>query len=184
MLEQTILWRRLDVPGHDACGLWSTESGWRLAGTSVFVEDGQPCVLSYEVTCDAAWRAPAARVEGLVGKKPVAFTIAMRGDRWALDGVELELPGAFDVDLAFTPATNTLALRRLALGVGDRADAPAAWLRFPELTFERLDQLYHRVAIDRYDYRSPSVGYAGVLEVTELGVVTRYPGLWEVEAVT
>jgi hypothetical protein len=94
------------------------------------------------------------------------------GAKWAA--------GCLDIDLGFTPATNLIALRRLALDVGHEADAPAAYLAFPELKLERLEQRYHRLTLDKYDYQAPSVGYVGTLEVSEVGFVTTYPGLWEV----
>jgi hypothetical protein len=33
-----------------------------------------------------------------------------------------------------------------------------------------------------YDYQAPSVGYAAFLLVSDIGFVTQYPGLWELEA--
>jgi hypothetical protein len=110
--------------------------------------------------------------------------VAMPGVRWALNGTEQpQVAGCLDVDLNFTPATNLIAIRRLTLQIGDRSEAPAAWLRFPELVLERLEQHYHRVTLDQYDYRAPGVDYAATLRVSEIGFVTRYPGLWELEAV-
>ena len=79
-------------------------------------------------------------------------------------------------------ATNLIAIRRLALDVGHASDAPAARLRVPELTLERLEQRYHRVGLDIYDYEAPGTGYAASLQVSDVGFVTRYPGLWEQEA--
>jgi len=109
--------------------------------------------------------------------------VALPGQRWSLNGAEqARVTGCIDVDLNFTPATNLIQLRRLALRVGDKADAPAAWLRFPDVVLERLEQHYGRVELNRYEYQAPSVGYAAPLDVTDIGFVTRYPGLWEVEA--
>src|SRR5712664_99467 len=39
-----------------------------------------------------------------------------------------------DIDLAVTPATNTLPIRRLNLEVGQSQEVTAAWLKFPDLT--------------------------------------------------
>jgi hypothetical protein len=107
----------------------------------------------------------------------------MPGERWQINGTDQpEVAGCIDVDLNFTPATNLIAIRRLALAVGDASDAPAAWLRVPELTLERLEQRYHRVGLDIYDYEAAGTGYAASLQVSDVGFVTRYPGLWEQEA--
>ena len=64
-LKELILWRRLDVPGHDACALWVTErSGWCLTGTAIFALEGQPCHLPYEVECETTWRTRSAPSKG------------------------------------------------------------------------------------------------------------------------
>ncbi|MGV3719290.1 MAG: putative glycolipid-binding domain-containing protein [Actinomycetota bacterium] len=184
MLEQAILWRRIDSPGHDACGLWSAAEGWRLAGTATFLAEGQPCLLQYQVECDSAWRTCAATVEGWMGSAEVSLAIAAdAGERWSLNGVEYpELAGLVDIDLGFTPATNLVQLRRLSLQVGQGAEAPTAYLAFPELTLRKLEHRYQRVAADAYDYEAPCFGYAARLQVSECGFVTHYPGLWELEA--
>jgi hypothetical protein len=183
-LEQLILWRRLDLPGHDACNLWATEHGWSLTGTAIFGLEDQPCHLAYQVECDLTWGTRSAKVTGWFGRQVLELTIVSRpGERWEFNGTDQpQAAGCLDVDLGFTPATNLIALRRLALGIGQAADAPAAYLHFPELKLERLEQWYHHVSPDTYEYQSPSFGYAAPLQVSDVGFVTRYPGLWELEA--
>ena len=184
-LEQAILWRRLDSPGHDACGLWVSDNGWRLAGTAMFCSEEQPCHLSYEVDCDPSWRTRSASVIGWLGRTTVKLTLeAAPGERWTLNGDEqgAEVAGLVDVDLGFTPATNLIQLRRLSLGIGHEAEAPAAYLHFPELTVGRLEHRYRHVAVDKYDYQAPGFGYAAILQMSDLGFVTQYPGLWALEA--
>lgn len=63
----SVLWRRLDTPGHDACRLEGTDAGWKLDGTAVFREDRLPARLTYQVTCDLAWRTKEGRVHGWLG---------------------------------------------------------------------------------------------------------------------
>jgi hypothetical protein len=66
--RETILWRRLDCPGHDACRLEATRDGFRLEGATAFRREGVPALLAYRLTCDVDWRtrkgAPAAGSDG------------------------------------------------------------------------------------------------------------------------
>jgi hypothetical protein len=48
MIGQSILWRKLDQPGHDSARLWFQDPYWHLAGTAIFVEDRRPCRLDYQ----------------------------------------------------------------------------------------------------------------------------------------
>ena len=42
----TILWRRLDTPGHDVCRLEHDGESWQLDGAAVFRhDDGRPAEL-------------------------------------------------------------------------------------------------------------------------------------------
>jgi hypothetical protein len=89
--------------------------------------------------------------------------------------------GCLDVDLGFTPSTNLLAVRRLALSVGEERSTRAAWLRFPELRFEPLTQLYRREAEHLYRYESDGGRFVASLEVDGFGLVARYGDYWIAE---
>ncbi len=175
------LWRRLDEPGHDACALWPVANGWRLSGAAAFRDTGLACHLRYEVIADPAWRTRRATVSGQAGRRVVdlRITCAARGG-WTFNGVpQPRLAGCADVDLGFTPATNLLPIRRLALKVGQRAEAPAAYLEFPRLRLLVLPQIYRRLSETRYAYESPAHNYSATLEVTKLGAIKDYPDVFE-----
>lgn len=180
--RSSILWRRLDAPGHEAAYLEREGSGWRLAGCAVFSADGEPCALEYDIRCDAAWRTLAARVDGWIGARAVSAVIEAAGGHWTLNGAEVaEVEGAIDIDLNFSPSTNLLPIRRLDLSVGEEATVVAAWLRFPSFALERFEQTYRRTAPSRWRYESAGGTFARDLAVRDDGFVTEYPGLWIAE---
>ncbi|MGH7495125.1 MAG: putative glycolipid-binding domain-containing protein [bacterium] len=61
-MDQTILWRRLDRPGHESARLSFQRSHWHLAGTVVFAHDQLPCRLDYSILCNSHWQTLSARV--------------------------------------------------------------------------------------------------------------------------
>jgi hypothetical protein len=180
----SVLWRRLDQPGHDSARLTEDSTGAVIEGTAVFSESGRPCRLDYRVVCDAAWRTMSARVAGWMDT--IAIEVVIAADRarvWTLNGRScLDLEGCDDVDLSFTPATNILPIRRARLAVGARLSVRAAWLRFPEMTLEPLDQIYERISESRYRYETRGGSFVAVLETNRVGFVTDYAGQWQVEA--
>jgi uncharacterized protein len=153
------VWRRIDDhPAREHCRL--LQDG--LAGEVVIDQ----CSFTYRVIVDAVWRTQSLRVEGWVGPKP--FTLSL----------DAPLPdGCIDVDVGFTPSTNTLPIRRLGLAVGEEAKVSAAWLRYPGLTLEKLDQTYRRTGELTWQYTS-ATGFTGALEVDEHGFVRTYEGGW------
>jgi uncharacterized protein len=182
MADASILWRRLDQPGHEAARLSALESGWHLAGTAVFASEGRPCRLDYIVVCDRDWRTVTGRVTGWVGEGLVDVDVTADAGRWRLNGVECPaVAGCSDLDLEFSPSTNLLPIRRLGLAVGGEAPVRSAWLRFPRFTLESLDQVYRRAGDPMYRYESSGDAFAGDLRVNDVGFVIDYPGLWQAE---
>lgn len=184
MTGASILWRRLDLPGHDAARLLREPGGWRLEGITAFASDAGPCALAYEVRLSARWHTRSGRVTGWIGSRSVRLRIAAGGrGEWSLDGVpQPTLDGCEDLDLSFTPATNLIPIRRLALEVGGAGTARAAWLRVPELTLESITQTYERVTAGTYRYITAAGVFDRRLTVRPDGFVVDYPGLWRAEA--
>src|SRR4051794_5505651 len=212
---ETILWRRLDRPGHEAARLVFHAPFWQLTGTAVFAESGAPCRLEYQVTCDPSWRTRHAQLTGWFGSRRVVCTISADArHHWRPDGRRRsggagrggpgpalspaadarhhgrldgrscsDVAGCVDLDLSFSPATNLLPIRRLALPVGQAAPVRAAWLRFPEFRLEPLEQRYHRMDTERYRYESGAgtETFRAELRVTPAGFVAEDAGLWSVE---
>jgi hypothetical protein len=175
----SILWRRLDYEGHDACHLIDTDDGWTLSGQASFLEEGRLlCGLAYEVHCARDWTTRSAQVSGFVDKVPLDWQVVRsESGEWTVNGErQSSLDGLIDLDLGFTPATNLIALRRLSLDAGESALAPAAWFPFPELRMDRMEQTYRRLDAGRYDYTG--INYREVLTVSPIGFVTEYPNLW------
>ena len=180
----SILWKRLDRPGHEVAHVLQTGDGWTLSGTAVFLHESEPCDLAYRIDCRRDWRTRGAEVSGRIGGKSVLVRVEVTesGD-WIADGERLDaVAGCIDVDLNFSPSTNLLPIRRLGLAIGEERAVRAAWLRFPSFRFEPLEQSYRRLAQNRYLYRSGGGRFEAELDVDGNGFVVRYPPGWEREA--
>lgn len=181
--EETILWRRLDAPGHDACRLLRTDDGWRLEGAASLALDGSPASLAYVVDCDAEWRTRQGSVYGWIGARSLDLRIVRSADGvWRLNDESVpDLAECVDLDLGFTPATNLSQLRRVDLEIGNAADVPVAWLDVQAGTLDKLHQFYERRSAESYWYEAARFGYTALLRVNEVGFVEMYPELWELE---
>jgi hypothetical protein len=182
--QQSIIWRGMVWQGYEFCRISPENSAWNLEGTSVFSYERDPCLLNYQVMCDSNWRTNSAKVEGWVGKCKVETWIVVEADQqWWLNGKEVPgVRGCIDLDLNFSPCTNTIAIRRLHLHKGEEAEINAAWLKFPSFALEPLDQKYHRLDNHIYRYESGVGRFKADLVVDENGIVTRYPGIWIAES--
>ncbi len=193
----TILWQRLDLPGYDTAtvsrqpeanmrgpAVTAAVASWHLSGVAVLAHAGRPCRVEYEIACDPQWLTQSCILRGYVGASSLALDISRnaRGE-WSVGGASAQiLDGCDDIDLGFTPATNLLPIRRLDLAVGAKAAVRAAWVKFPDLTLEVLEQTYTRLAKDRYLYESAGGAFRRELRVDEVGFVLDYPDFWRAEA--
>jgi uncharacterized protein len=178
----TMLWKRLDVPGHDACRVEQRDGAWHLEGTAVFRHEGAAARLDYHVACDLAWRSLRGSIRGWLGSRAISNEIARTAAGWTLDGAAVPgLDACQDLDFGFTPATNLLQMRRCALAVGESAEVPAAWLDAGDGALQLLPQHYERRSERTFWYESPTVGYEALLEMAPNDFVALYPTLWQAE---
>lgn len=179
----TAIWRRLDVPGHDACRLESRDDGWELKGTAVFADPAGPGHVEYQLHGLPGWIFTRGIVRGWIGAREISYDVrrSPQGE-WTLNGRRFpEVDGYSDLDLGFTPSTNLLHLRRANLRVGESRDIPVAWADAPKPLLTPLPQHYERRAENAYWYESPTAGYSAMLIMSESGFVAEYPGLWRLE---
>ena len=178
-------WRRTDVPGREEARVIRTTDGWRLTGELEVQEATLAAQLHYTIDCDSEWRTRVATIEGNAGGNSIRFALTADGaGNWAREGAPVhDVTGALDVDLGFTPATNTLPIRRLGLEVGETAPVRSAWLRFPELRLEPMEQTYTREAdrTFRYDALIDGEPFIARLDTDAFGRVVSYEGLWVAE---
>jgi uncharacterized protein len=157
--------------------------GLRVEGHTVAVEEGEPYSVGYEIGLDERWHTRSVRVWGQSVRGRSETVLESGGDgRWTVDGAPApQVDGCFDVDLESSALTNAFPMHRLALGPGEAADAPAAYVRALDLAVERLEQRYVRIddgaGPPRYDYASPAFGFRCELAYDAAGLVLEYPGI-------
>ena len=155
----------------------------RFDGHVTAVEEGQPWALSYSIALDPAWRSCGARIvsRAAMGTRELELGRDAEGG-WLVNGAPApHVGGGDDIDLEGSSITNAFPVRRLGLAPGESAEAPALYVRAPDLRIERLDQSYRRLEDDgshrRYHYASPAFGYEAVLVYDESGFILDYPGI-------
>jgi uncharacterized protein len=180
----TAAWSHRDArSGFEVAYFQRLDAGHQIEGCTTAVEDGQTWFVDYAITLDADWITRRARVtsRSASGWRSVLLQADGAG-HWLADGAAApHLDGCLDVDLESSAMTNALPVHRIALPVGARAAAPAAYVRAADLSVERLEQEYLRTtdqgARQRYDYTAPAFEFDCRLVYDESGLVLSYPGI-------
>jgi hypothetical protein len=181
---QTAAWAHQDAhTGFEVVYFQPVDHGHVVTGCTTAVNHGQTWIVDYTLRVDADWRTRGAEVHGRSGAGALFLALQSDGDgRWHVNGVPAPfLDGCMDVDLESSAMTNTLPVHRLTLEPGERAAAPAAYVRAVGLNVERLEQTYVRNDDDgprqRYDYAAPAFDFSCQLVYDATGLVLEYPGI-------
>jgi uncharacterized protein len=177
-----ICWQRQDESGMEWCQVAPAASldGRRIEGVAVVVLDRVPWRADYVIELDASGRTRRALVVARNGQESRSKSVALEADgrgQWRNNGqLMITDDQCLDVDLGFSPMTNSLPIWRLGLGVGERRDIHVAWVLFPSLDVIVGEQSYERFDERRWRYRSE--GFAADLQVGADGLVDDYVGYW------
>ena len=176
----SFLWERKDTPGLDACRLELSSTGARLRGNAVFLHEGLPAALNYDVTMDSDGATQSATVEGFIGDDAVSHTIRRAASGWMHNGKPVpSCRGLDSLDLSFTPATNFCQFHALKNAGAETTEIVSAWFDLSTQTLKPLPQNFTRIGETSFQYAAPSQGYEDVLEFDTGGMIARYPGLWD-----
>ena len=195
---RTLLWQRIGSPGSEWCAVERDPDGWCLRGIVLAEVATAPVLVHYMVALSPDWSTRVVEIALRSGAASAPRTLKLTvvpEQRWQIEREPspdtatprddpTALHGLIDVDLGFSPVTNTLPIRRLDPAIGEVVAVTAAWVRFPELTIEPLPQTYTRLAERRYRYESAGGAFVTEIEVDDLGLVTVYEGGWQRVAVS
>jgi uncharacterized protein len=166
---------------------WNGTPDWRAeVSEAVLSEDGvvatgaqlgsapEPYRASYELEVRHGWVTRRLRVE-VAGVGSVELRHDGKG-AWAGVPNAADLEGALDCDLAFSPLTNLMPVRRHRLHEHPgTVELDVAWVALPDLTVHRSRQRYEHLEPRRVRFTSGD--FAADLELDEDGIVVFYPGL-------
>ena len=174
-----VRWTSEEGGGVEHLAFDARDDGFHVESTLIGERDGKAYGLYYRVKSDKSWRTQHAYLKVMGGAE-----LELHGDgegNWH-DGhglVLTSIAGCIDIDIAATPYTNTLPIRRLQLAKGERRPIAVAFIATPELEISRVEQAYTCVEPDReYRYEGIGTGFAAELKVDEDGLVTDYPTMF------
>ena len=83
----TILWERLDQPGHDWCSLVKVKGGCRIDAVALSAHVSKPARVGYSVLCDSSWQTKKVITRAQIGRKVTRIRLMVnRRKRWWYGG--------------------------------------------------------------------------------------------------
>lgn len=171
-----VRWTPEEGEGVEHLAFDARADGFYAESVVVGEREGRAFGLMYRVKCDLQWRTLHAWLKVTGGPE-----LELHGDgegNWR-DGHGLVLPsltGCIDIDIAATPFTNTLPIRRLQLAKGVREPITVVFISTPDLQVSRVAQAYTCIESgSEYRYEGIDTGFAAELTVDADALVIDYP---------
>jgi hypothetical protein len=165
-------WNGVGSPSVEHLDLVQSPDGYRARS----IVDLGPERIEYAVDLAPDWTFAALVLRSSRGRR---LDIARHDGAWTVDTEPRpDLDEAVDIDLSFSPFTNTLPVRRLSLADGESADIVTAYVEAGSFRVSADPQRYTRLAVDRYRYESRDSDFVAELTVDADGLVIDYPGLF------
>jgi hypothetical protein len=177
-MRRDIVWERTGAMGMEHLTLEIGADAVRADGLVLMQLDDGMIRLRYAIRLGGDWRTRSAYLALDRGGGAKAVMIERDGERWLVDGgVRPDLAGAVDIDVAATPFTNAMPIRRLAPGATERIRV--AYVSVPDLEVRPAGQEYAHLGPGRYHYRGLDTGFEAAITADEDGVVVDYPPIWQ-----
>ncbi|WP_076430961.1 putative glycolipid-binding domain-containing protein [Haladaptatus litoreus] len=154
-----------------------------VIGVAEDEETNEPFRVRYRVQCDDSGTVRGVEIGGLDKDSGIELEHDGEGN-WIKNGKPVpELADCRDVDIAVTPFTNTIPIRRLDWKSGESETISVVYLDVSAMTAKAVEQQYtclEPVGSDSgmFQYESLESGFTAELPVDSDGVVEDYPGVF------
>lgn len=178
--RRVLRWRPVEGEGLEHLDFGPEENELVARGVVIGSREGRPYGVDYTIVCD---RTYAVRELHLGTTGGAAFSLTSDGAGAWRNHDDRPLPefdGCIDVDLAGSPFTNALPIRRIdwAAARGGRAEITTLYVPFDSFVPTTDRQIYTRLGERAFRYEAADGGFTAEIEVDEDGFVTDYPALF------
>lgn len=182
-MAQEYVWQARDSAGFEHVRLDRSHPGWDVFDSMIVREhEGRIVRGGYTLIVDKVFRTLEIRI--MAEKEPgrmAALHLLASGDGTWTDVDERRIPaldGAIDVDIAWSPLTNMLPVRRLDLHIGEEREIAVAYIALPSLEVRPMTQRYTRLDASTIRYVSQDGAFTRDIAIDQDGMVVEYPGLF------
>ena len=180
-LDREVLWISLDERVVEHLRLSGSGGDIIADGLIIHLGPQQSFRLRYTIRCDSLWRFRMLKLQSLDEPQQLLELRSDGAGNWENARGEAipSLKGCQDIDIFYSPFTNTLAIRRMALKLRESGETTVAFISVPDLTVNPVRQRYtlQQSGPDRsvYRYESLASGFKADLLVDTDGLVIEYP---------
>ena len=161
--------------------LKSNNNTWIVSSTVIISLDKRTSYkITYNMELSSSWIVKKCQME--IEKNGSKTSLIVEHDKekdWYINNNRQELfKSCTDLDLGFTPFTNTIPIHRLSLKIKESSTINALWVQFPSFEIKPFTQKYTRIGEKKYLYETLT-GFKAELKTNEFNFVEDYSPYWK-----
>ena len=180
-MQKDITWHGLAWKSEEHCEIEASDAGIEARG-SVYgtTEDGTDFEIGYVIELSPEWEVQHVLVND-AKHEGSSLDLQRENDQWFdAEGMHLE---EFDrveyIDLALTPLTNTLPIKRLPFTNNETHKISVLYVDLPKLELRKVEQCYTKLGKNTYRYQDIEIlDFTADIVVDDDGLVVVYPNLF------
>ncbi len=184
-VQHTLLWNGIAGRSLEHCQVESSDAGTEVRSVVVGGESDRLFRAAYQISVDADWVTRSFGLDYFFDGRRLHTRFEREADgSWLQDGERSErFLDCTDVDIALTPFTNTLPIRRLGLRAGESREISVIHCDPQDGGIRPLRQRYTCLSTSEYRYENVPNDFSATIQLDPSGFVLHYPGLFESAAV-
>jgi hypothetical protein len=180
-MEREVMWVSFNQQKFEHLRLVNNKDGILADGMIIHLNSENSYRIRYRIQCDSGWQVRKVEMNRLDASDQSLVLHCDRNGHW-MNGQGKAVPtlnGCRDIDIYYSPFTNTLAIRRLGLSQGESADINVAFIAVPGLAVSAVYQRYTYLDTNPegglYRYESLASGFTTEFPVDSDKLLIEYP---------
>ena len=168
-MQKNILWTGIEYHSMENCLLTVTDQGSEIISSIIGAYANKLYKVAYRITTNRYWETTFFEI-----------TAQLDDMVWSVNGRPGEkFNGCIDIDISLTPFTNTLPINRLNLSEKEEKQIDVLYVDVLAREIKPVQQKYRKLSKTDYQYENVPNDFEALLSVDDLGLVVKYPGLFD-----
>jgi uncharacterized protein len=179
-MQTNLLWTGREYHSLENCLIDEQQDGAEINSTIIGSYEGKLYKAEYHIRTNERWQTVLLEINSRHSNQVQKLRLEGDGQgNWLQDGKRAEqYNGCIDVDIAVTPFTNTLPIRRLHLQHGQQQEIQVIYCNLLGQEIKPVRQRYTCLSATEYRYENIPNDFEATIQVDELGLVVDYPTLF------
>jgi hypothetical protein len=178
-MNQKITWRGVADDTVEHCIINYSGEKISIRSQITGIVEAEKIEVNYNMLLDNRWRVKGFQLDAIVGARRSHYQYITNGvGQWYDKEAKQQFSGCYDMDITFTPLTNTLPINRLDWANQPSQQIKVLYVDVMEGQIRIDDQTYTKVNDTLFKFQNDGGRFTALIETDKSGLVTNYPELF------